>query len=179
MNKVFIETDRLILRAWKEEDLLPFSQLNADPQVMEHFPKLMSLSETESMIKVIHQRQLEHGFCLFATELKTTGDFIGFIGLNIPNYQTPFSPFVEIGWRLAAKFWNQGYATEGALATLKYGFQTLNLKEIVSFTATTNLTSQRVMEKIGMTRDLDGDFEHPSLDKNHRLARHVLYRVQA
>ena len=179
MTKVFIETDRLLLRAWKEEDLIPFVKLNADSRVMEHFPKLLTIAETEAMIKVINDRYQKNGFCLFAMELKATGEFIGLNGLNIPSYETVFSPFVEIGWRIAFEFWNKGYASEGAIASLKYGFETLELKEIVSFTATENLRSQRVMQKIGMTRDVNGDFDHPSLAKDHRLSRHVLYRIKA
>lgn len=179
MTKIFIETDRLILRAWKKEDLLPFAKLNASPQVMEHFPKTLSLEETQTLITNLQDRFIKNGFSFFATELKATKEFIGFIGLNIPGYVTPFTPCVEIGWRIDTEFWNKGYATEGALACLNYGFETLGLKEIVSFTATTNKPSEKVMQKIGMTRDLAGDFDHPSLDPDHPLSRHILYRISS
>jgi RimJ/RimL family protein N-acetyltransferase len=179
MSKVFLETDRLILRAWSKEDLLPFAKLNANPKVMEHFPKTLTLEETQKMIQVLEERFLKDGFSFFATELKSTGEFIGFIGLNIPGYPLPFAPCVEIGWRLDEEFWNKGYATEGAIACLKWGFESLGLKEIVSFTATTNKTSERIMQKIGMSRDAAGDFAHPNLAPDHPLSQHVLYRIKA
>ena len=177
MSKVYLETDRLIMRAWSKEDLLPFARLNANPKVMEHFPQSLSLEETQNMMASIENRFVKNGFSFFATELKATQQFIGFIGLNIPGYTTPFSPCVEIGWRLDEEFWNMGYATEGAKACLKWGFETLDLKEIVSFTATSNKTSERIMQKIGMTRDMAGDFAHPSLAPDHPLSQHVLYRI--
>lgn len=170
-----IETPRLILREWQEEDLLPFAKLNADPAVMEFFPSTLSLEQTKTMIETLKKRFATDGFSFFAVELRATGEFIGMTGLNKPAYQTPFTPCVEVGWRIAKEFWNQGYATEAALASLDFGFRVLGLKEIASFTATLNKKSQHVMEKIGMTRDLNGDFDHPNVPKDHPLCRHVLY----
>jgi RimJ/RimL family protein N-acetyltransferase len=172
-----IETDRLILREWKPSDLEPFARLNADPRVMEFFPASLSQDETAAMIQLIQERSMKNGFCFWAAELKSTGEFIGFIGLNIPGMETHFTPCVEIGWRIDFKFWGKGYAPEGALACLKYGFSTLNLNEIVSFTTVNNLKSRRVMEKIGMTYDPQGDFDHPKVQEGHPLRRHVLYRI--
>jgi RimJ/RimL family protein N-acetyltransferase len=172
-----IETDRLILRTWKEEDLLPFAHLNQDPLVMEFFPKTLAYSETEAMLERLKQKFASDGFSFMAAELKETNEFIGFIGLNKPMFEAPFMPAIEIGWRIGSRYWNKGYATEGAKAALEYGFQTLALKEIVSFTAEINIKSRRIMEKIGMHQDHAGTFDHPVLSDDHPLKKHVLYRI--
>ena len=144
---------------------------------MEFFPSVLSQSETEAMIRLLEDRMDQHGFSFWAAELKATNELIGFIGLNVPGYELPFSPCVEIGWRLAHKFWGQGLAQEGAMASLKYGFDHLGLAEIVSFTTTGNHRSRRVMEKIGMQYDTSGDFESPRVKEGHPLRQHVLYRI--
>jgi ribosomal-protein-alanine N-acetyltransferase len=151
--------------------------MNADPRVMEHFPKLMSREETEASCARIEAHFEEHGFGLWAVEIPGVAPFIGFIGLCVPRFEAHFTPCVETGWRLAAEHWGRGLATEGALAVLALGFESLGLAEIVSFTATGNHRSRRVMEKIGMRHDAAGDFDHPSLPAGHALSRHVLYRV--
>jgi RimJ/RimL family protein N-acetyltransferase len=171
-----IETERLILRRWQSSDVEPFVNLNADPRVMEFFPATLSRAETETMISSVQEKFSQHGFGLWAAELKATAGFIGFIGLDVPGYPLPFSPCVEIGWRLAFDYWGKGYAQEGARAVLAFGFDRLHLEEIVSFTTATNLRSRRVMERIGMTYDAHGDFNHPKLPERHPLRRHVLYR---
>jgi ribosomal-protein-alanine N-acetyltransferase len=173
-----IETQRLILRPWKESDRAPFAALNADPAVMEFFPAPLTAAETDAMIAIIHEKFEKNGYGFWAAELKGTGEFIGFIGLNVPGYPLPFQPCVEIGWRLAKRFWGQGFAQEGARASLDYGFGKLGLQEIVSFTTWNNRRSQRVMEAIGMLRDSKGDFDHPKIDVGNPLCRHVLYRLQ-
>ena len=172
-----LETKRLILRPWKDSDLEPFAAMNADPEVMEYFPKLMTLDETAAMIERIKARYAENGICLWAAEEKETNNFIGFIGLAKPNFDAKFMPCVEIGWRLARKYWGKGYAPEGALAALQDGFERHNLDEIVSFTAAVNLKSIRVMEKISMRRDSENDFMHPNVAEGHHLKPHVLYRI--
>lgn len=176
---MIIQTERLILRPWKEEDLLPFSKLNADPQVMEFFPKTLSLEETTSVFNIFNERFRRDGFSFMATELRSTGEFIGFVGLNKPAFEAPFMPAVEIGWRIAASHWNKGYATEGARGALKFGFSELGLKEIVSFTAEINVRSIRIMEKINMIQDLKGTFMHPLVSEDSPLKKHVLYRIRA
>ena len=123
-------------------------------------------------------KQAEKGFCLWAVELKSTGEFIGFIGLNYVDWPAHFTPAVEVGWRLGSQFWGHGYATEGAKAAVDFGFKKCGLKEIVSFTVPANIRSIKVMERIGMKRDLDGDFAHPKLPDDHRLSKHILYRIQ-
>lgn len=173
---MIITTERLILRRWKPSDLVPFATMNEDTRVMEFYPKTLNLAETEAMIATIEQRIERDGFGLWAAELKHTTQLIGFIGLNVPGYSFPFSPCVEIGWRLAFDHWGNGYAQEGARAAMAFGFDTFGLKEIVSFTTVGNLRSRHVMERIGMTYDPKDDFEHPNLPEHHPLRKHVLYR---
>jgi ribosomal-protein-alanine N-acetyltransferase len=165
-----------MLRRWLPQDLAPFAQLNADPEVMRFFPQPLTVTEVEALITRIETHFDRHGFGFWAVELRTTGDFIGCIELNIPTFDAPFTPTVEIGWRLARRFWGQGYATEGAIAALGFGFDVLNLWEIVAFTAQINQRSIAVMERIGMHRNPEDDFDHPALPSGHHLQRHVLYR---
>jgi RimJ/RimL family protein N-acetyltransferase len=172
-----LTTARLVLRRWRDSDRKPFQVLNADPRVMEFFPSLLTPKETDRGIARIEQHFDRHGFGLYAAELIETETFIGFIGLNIPEFEAPFMPAVEIGWRLAYDYWGQGLATEGARAVVHLAFEGLRLPSLVSFTTTANLRSRRVMEKIGMVHDPAGDFDHPRLPEGHRLRRHVLYRL--
>lgn len=174
-----IKTDRLILRQWKEEDLELFAQLNADPRVMEYFPALLTRKESDERALCWQEKIEKSGWGFWAVSLPGVAEFIGCIGLLPVQFQAPFTPAVEIGWRLAFDYWGKGYATEGAKASLAYGFQTLLLNEIVAFTTTQNRRSRHVMEKIGMHRYPGDDFDHPNLPKDHPFLRHVLYRIQA
>jgi 3-dehydroquinate dehydratase/shikimate dehydrogenase len=176
-----IKTPRLILRPWQEEDLHPFALMNGDPRVMEYFPSILSREESDQLAMRIQSKMENKGWGFWVASLADTQEFIGFIGLNellSANFPVPFAPAIEIGWRLAYPFWNKGYATEGAKAALHYGFETLHLNEIVSFTAVENVRSRQVMERIGMTHHATDDFDHPSLPEGHRLKRHVLYRLK-
>ena len=174
-----IKTKRLILRPWKETDLESFARLNADPRVMEYFPSVLTREESDALARRISEHIQKYGWGLWAVSLIEADEFIGFIGLHSVRFQTAFTPAVEVGWRLAYDHWGKGYATEGAKAALHYGFECLNLKEMVSFTAAQNLRSQRVMEKIGMHHDPKDDFDHPELSVGHPLRRHVLYRIDS
>jgi 3-dehydroquinate dehydratase/shikimate dehydrogenase len=177
-----IKTSRLILRQWRNEDLEPFAKLNADPKVMEYFPSILSREESDQMAKRIEAKIAERGWGWWAVSAPGVADFIGFIGLNhVDKSMLPahFTPAVEIGWRLAFDYWGKEYAREGAIACLRYGFQVLNLNEIVSFTAVPNSRSRRVMEKIGMHHDPKDDFDHPKLPEELWLRRHVLYRINS
>jgi RimJ/RimL family protein N-acetyltransferase len=173
-----LRTQRLLLRRWRPEDRAPFAALNADPRVMEHFPGLLSREESDALAARIEMHFEQHGFGLWALEIPSVTPLAGFVGLNTPRFEAHFTPCVEIGWRLAAEHWGRGYATEAARAALMFGFEKLGLREIVSFTATANVRSRRVMEKLGMTHDPADDFDHPALPPGHRLRRHVLYRIQ-
>ena len=171
-------TSRLILRRPRASDREPFARINADPWVMEFFPATLTREESDALMDRIEAHHAQHGFSWSAAELRETGEFIGFIGLAVPRFDAAFTPCVEVGWRLAAGHWGRGLATEGARAVVKYGFEDLGLKKIVSFTTVGNLRSRRVMEKIGMTRDPADDFDHPGLPEGHPQRRHVLYRLQ-
>jgi ribosomal-protein-alanine N-acetyltransferase len=174
-----LQTERLILRRWREADREPFAQMNADTRVMEYFPAPLRRKESDALVDRIEAHFAEHGWGPWATELRATGEFIGFIGLNVPVFETHFTPCVEIGWRLAAEHWSKGLATEGAGAVLGYAFTELRLPEVVSFTTVANQRSRRVMEKIGMTRNPADDFDYPGLAEGHPLRRHVLHRKVA
>jgi RimJ/RimL family protein N-acetyltransferase len=171
-------TGRLILRPWREADFVPYAAINADPRVMEHYPKTLTRAESDAGALRIKARFEEQGWGLWAMELRATGTFVGFTGLQKPPFEAHFTPCVEIGWRVAFAHWGQGLAPEAARAALAYGFEDLGLTEIVAMTATQNLRSMRVMEKIGMTRDPADDFDIPVLPEGHRLRRHVLYRTR-
>jgi RimJ/RimL family protein N-acetyltransferase len=152
--------------------------MNADPRVMEFFPKRLTREESDAMVDRIESHFRAKGFGLYAAELRDDGRFVGYVGLHTPTFEAHFTPCVEIGWRLAFEAWGRGLATEGALAVVRHAFEDLRLDEIVSFTVPANLRSIRVMEKIGMTRDAGGDFEHPNLPEGHPLRRHVLFRLR-
>lgn len=174
-----IKTERLILRQWTESDLKPFAELNADRRVREFFPKVLTRQESDGFVKIFSDHIKQYGWGFWAACLIETGEFIGFIGLETVNLAVPFTknPTVEIGWRIAHKHWGKGYATEGALKALEYGFQTLKLEEIVSFTVVQNIRSRNVMKKIGMHHDAKDDFDHPNLPEGHPMRRHVLYQI--
>jgi RimJ/RimL family protein N-acetyltransferase len=172
-----IETDRLILRRWRQADLEPFAVINADPRVMEFFPSTLTFQETADLIKRAEEKFARDGFCFWAAQLKSTSELVGMVGLNIPAFEAHFTPCVEVGWRLKFERWGKGLASEAGIASLKYGFETLQLDEIVAFTTKNNQRSRRVMERIGMAYDPSGDFLHPKLPEGHPLAPHVLYRV--
>jgi ribosomal-protein-alanine N-acetyltransferase len=173
-----LQTERLVLRGWRDDDLAPFAALNADPAVMEHFPGLMTTAETAAFIGRIVDGWAANGFGVWVVERSADGAFLGFNGLARPRFDAPFMPAVEIGWRFARHTWGHGYATESARAALAFGFKTVGLDEIVSFTSPANERSWRVMERLGMTRDPADDFDHPRLPEGHRLRRHVLYRLR-
>ncbi len=173
-----ISTERLILRPWKEEDFDAFARLNADPRVMEFFPSVLTREESNQFAARICKKMKEQGWGLWAVSLSDSAAFIGYIGLNPVTFDAGFTPAIEVGWRLAYDFWGKGYATEGARAALKYGFEKLHLNEIVSFTSVNNRRSRRVMEKIGMVHDEENAFDHPKLPVGNALRRHALYRIR-
>jgi RimJ/RimL family protein N-acetyltransferase len=172
-----IKTDRLLLRRWCASDRLLFQKMNADPRVMEYFPALLTPEESDALMAHIVDHFDRHGFGVFAVEMLESRTFAGFIGLNIPSFDAPFMPAVEVGWRLAFDCWGRGLATEGARAAIQHGFESLGLEGVVSFTVPANLRSRRVMEKLGMTHDPIDDFDHPSLPEGHPMRRHVLYQL--
>lgn len=174
-----IETERLILRNWRAEDFAPFAALNADPDVMRHFPSTLTADESDAMAARSRAHIDQQGYGLWAVERRSDGAFLGFTGLMALKDSSPLFPGVEIGWRLTRSAWGLGYASEAARASLADGFARLGLAEIVAFTATTNAPSQAVMRRIGMARREDLDFDHPALPKGHPLERHVVYAATA
>ncbi len=176
---IIVSTPRLVLRRWQPSDRNPFAAMNADPRVMEYFPRPFTVEESHQAIDRIEAGFEQRGFGLCAVELQADHSFIGFIGLSVPNFTAHFTPCIEIGWRLAARAWGNGYASEGAKAIAAHAFETLKLDQIVSFTAEQNLRSRRVMEKLGMTFNPDDSFDHPNFPLGHLLRRHVLYRLRA
>jgi len=178
--KVFgeVRTERLLLRSWRESDREPFAAMNGDPRVMEHFETTLSRAQSDAFVERMEKRWLENGFGLWAVEIPGEAPFIGFVGLSTPAFDAHFTPCVEVGWRLAAEHWGRGYATEAARASVHVGFAELALPEIVSFTVPENHRSLRVMEKLGMLRDPNDDFDHPLVPEGHPRRRHVLYRLR-
>ena len=176
---MLLQSPRLLLRPWRPEDLEPFAAMNADPEVMRYFPAPLTLEESRARMEGSRAYFDRHGWGCWVAERKGGAPFIGFIALGEPRFQAPFTPCIEIGWRLVRDQWGQGLATEGARAVLGCAFGTLGLAEVVSFTTVANQPSRRVMEKLGMTRDPREDFLHPLLAPDHPLAPHVLYRITA
>ncbi len=170
-------TERLILRPFRKEDRPAFAALNADPEVREYFPGLLSREGSDAFAERIEASFSARGYDYFAVEVQGGEPFVGFCGLSVPSFEAPFMPTVEIGWRLARAAWGKGYATEAARASLAFGFETLGLGEIVAFTVPENRRSRAVMERIGMRHEPEQDFEHPNLAAGHVLRRHVFYRI--
>ncbi|WP_407940806.1 GNAT family N-acetyltransferase [Nonomuraea antri] len=174
-----LRTDRLLLRPWRPADREPFAALNADPEVMAHFPATLTRAQSDAFADASDGLITRQGWGRWALERLDTGEFIGFTGLHRPTFDAPFLPATEIAWRLSRSAWGHGYATEAATAALAFAFDRLGLDEVVSFTATVNTRSSAVMRRLGMTHDAAGDFDHPVLPPGHRLRRHVLYRLTA
>jgi RimJ/RimL family protein N-acetyltransferase len=179
---IIIETERLYLRTWQPLDAQPYWAINQDPRVIEFLRGPLTMEQVNQFITTVNLHQEKLGFTLWAAELKQSGELIGYIGLNDTDlfepYGAPFTPAVEVGWRLGSQYWGNGYATEGAKAALVFGFNTIGLDEIVSFAVPMNYRSIRVMEKIDLQRDWQGDFRHPKLALDHPLSQHVLYRLK-
>jgi ribosomal-protein-alanine N-acetyltransferase len=176
-----LRTDRLLLRLWQPRDRAPFAALNADEEVMRHFPAPLSRAESDALVDHIVAGFERRGSGLWALEERATGRFLGFTGLAPVTFQAPFAPATEVGWRLRRDAWGRGLASEAARAALAFAFagDGLALEEVVSFSARGNERSRAVMRRIGMSHDPAEDFGHPALAAGHRLRRHVLYRVQA
>ena len=172
-----LRTDRLVLRAWREADLAPWAALNADPEVREYFPEVLTSEQSTASAAGFQADLDERGWGWWAVEVRATGEFIGFTGLDPVDEDVPFTG-VEAGWRLARSAWGRGYATEAARAVVAFGFDSLALPEILAVTAAANLRSQAVMHRLGMTRNPADDFDDPTVPAGP-LRRSVLYRLAA
>lgn len=173
-----IETDRLILREWEDTDLEAFARMNGDPVIMEYLPRVLDEAASKRHMTAFKKHFKEHGYGLYAVELKEDKEFVGFVGLNNVDFKAPFTPAVEIAWRLDYEYWGQGYASEAAKAVVDHAFKELKLKELVAFTVHDNTRSRGLMEKIGMKYVEGADFDYPALKKGHPLGRFVLYRIK-
>ena len=171
-----LETKRLKLRQWKEEDYLPFSKLNANPKVMEFFPSVLTKVQSDVMLSTMKALISEKGWGFWAVEEKETGLLIGSFGLHEPTDELPFLPCVEIGWRFSFEHWGKGYASEAGEEVLKFSFEVLELDEVVSFTAVKNERSWKLMQRLGM-KNTYANFEHLALPKGHKLRELVLYKM--
>lgn len=174
--EIFIETERLILRRWKEEDRKPFAEMNGNPNVMKYFPSTLSTEESSAFVDRINSEFEETGYGLYAVETKDTGEFIGYVGFHRFTFDAPFSPNWEIGWRISDKFWHKGYATEAATACINYAREKKMCNTLYSFTAVPNIPSENVMKRIGMSYEMT--FMHPKLPHSHRLKEHKLYSIK-
>ena len=172
-----LHTERLLLRTWQPADLPGFAALNADPQVMRHFPSVMSRAQSDAMARRMQAHFVQHGFGYWVLERREQPGLIGVLGLQRVNFDAAFTPAVEIGWRLQQAHWRQGYALEAATAVLACAFAQVQLAELLAFTVPANLPSQALMQRLGMQRNPHDDFDHPLLPEGHPLRRHLLYRL--
>jgi RimJ/RimL family protein N-acetyltransferase len=170
-----LETPRLILRQWQDSDLEAFAAINADPVAMQHFPATMSAEESQALMRQHYQHVSEHGFGAYAVLRRDSGAFIGACGCKYIPWPHALPSPVEIGWRFAPSAWGQGFATEAARATLEDCFAKTALEHICSFTVQANRPSWSVMERLGMQRRSDLDFDHPRVPDGHPLKSHIVY----
>ncbi len=172
-----IKTERLLLRQWREQDKPDLARLNADSIVMEFYPSILSVEESNVLADKISALISEKGWGLWAVELLDTKQFIGFVGLHEPTHDLPCTPCVEVGWRLAKEYWGKGYATEAARAALNFAFEVLKLEQVYSFTSVGNEKSEAVMRRLNMV-NTHNNFEHPMIPEGHELREHVLYKIE-
>ncbi|MGB0342450.1 MAG: GNAT family N-acetyltransferase [Parvibaculales bacterium] len=183
-RKVLFTTQRLELVNFSTHHLDGLADMNADPEVMRYFPRTLNRAQSDALLARIMAHRRQYGFSLLALHLCEQetgkgGEFIGWCGLLHVDFHAHFTPAIEIGWRLKRAYWGQGLATEAARQVLAYGFETLGLPEIVSFTAKLNTRSERVMQRLGMMYQSADDFAHPKLPEDAPLCPHVLYRLPA
>ena len=174
-----LHTRRCVLRQWKDADLAPWAAMNADPAVRRYFPSLLDADQATAEAARCREAIAQRGWGMWALEIPGEFSFAGFVGLNVPHYDAPFVPAVEIGWRLAPSVWGRGLASEAAQAALDFAFAHLAVREVVAITVPGNEPSRRVMQRLGMVHDEAAAFDHPRIEAGHPLRRHVLYRAQA
>lgn len=175
-DSYLFQSDRLGFRNWVDADIEEFAMLNADEEVMEHFPKVLSRKEVVELIENLKRKFSENGFTYYVVEVLDTNEFIGMIGLAYQDYKTEFTPAIDIGWRLKRKAWGNGYATEGAKRCLKYAFDELDIKKIIAVCTLKNKKSEHVMRKIGMIKV--GTFDHPKMTDIPEYQKHICYEIK-
>ncbi|MGJ4889264.1 GNAT family N-acetyltransferase [Bradyrhizobium sp. HKCCYLRH3099] len=174
---MIIQTERLTLREWRDDDRAPFAAMSADPAVMRYLRALPTRQACDQWIDFQIKHHAEHGFGFWVVEERASGAFLGATGLFRVFFDAPFTPAVEIGSRLSRAAWGQGIATEAARAALAFGFDKLGLDEVIAYAAPANEASQNVMRKLGMVRDEASDFDHPRVEADSPLRRQVMYRL--
>lgn len=175
--RLYFKTERLICRPLASTDRDELIDVHSDPRMSKFFPFAFTPSYIDGLIERIEAAQTDNGFCFGPTFLRSTGRMVGLVGLNQVSFEAPFTPAVEVGWRIAANHWGRGYASEAGAGALRFGFEQLQLTEIVSFAVPANIYSTRVMQRIGMKPRPDLDFDHPDIEAGSALKRHVLYSV--
>ncbi|MCA3017601.1 MAG: GNAT family N-acetyltransferase [Rhodocyclaceae bacterium] len=176
-SPVEIRTQRVLLRQWKDSDLDAWAEMNADPEVRKYFPKVLDRAEADGEASRIRGGIAQRGWGMWAIEIPGILPFAGLVGLNLPAFQAPWMPAVEIGWRLSRDAWHKGYATEGAVAAMNFAFDELHLPEVVAMSVKTNTPSHQVMQRLGMTHDPSADFDHPRVPADWPLKTHILHRI--
>jgi ribosomal-protein-alanine N-acetyltransferase len=174
-----LTTSRLVLRPWRASDRAPFAALNADPRVMRYLGPPLARAASDALADRIEAHFAEHGFGMWAVEVRGVAEFVGFVGLGVVHFEAHFTPCTEVAWRLASAHQGRGYAMEAARAALRFGFAHLALAELVSFTTRENSASRALMERLGMQHNPRDDFEHPALAPGNPLRPHVLYRISS
>lgn len=175
-DKYLFKSERLGFRNWREDDLEAFAKINANPEVMEHFPKLLTTEETTQFIERLYNHYIKNGYTYYATELIETSELVGFIGLARQDYKAEFNPATDIGWRLKKSAWGKGFATEGAKRCLDFAFEELHLNRIVSTCTINNSKSEKVMKKLGMLKK--GEFNHPKLSEYPDYEKCIWYEIR-
>lgn len=171
---VELRTPRTLLRDWRDSDLDPWIEMNADPEVRRHFPKVNTREDSLGEAVRIRANLARQGWGMWALEIPGVDPFAGFVGLNVPTFAAPWQPAVEVGWRLARTAWQQGFATEAAAVALQFAFEKLALQQVIAISIATNIPSHKVMARLGMSRDATADFVHPSLSTD---GQHFLHRI--
>lgn len=173
-----LETPRLLLRGWRDSDVEPLVQMNADPRVNAFLYRTYTREISQAAVERMREELARAGYGWWVVEVRNGPAFAGMVCVREVPFEARFTPTWEIGWRFAFDAWGHGYATEAARAALDFAFGRLGLREIVAFTSESNLRSQRVMVRLGMTHDPADDFDHPLIEEEHALRRHVLYRLR-
>ena len=174
-----LHTRRCVLRQWQDSDFEPWARMNADPEVRRYFPEVLDAEQAGAEARRCRDAIAQRGWGMWALEIPGEFQFAGFVGLQVPHFDAPFVPAVEIGWRLARTAWGRGLATEAARAALDFAFDRLALAEVIAMAVPANAASRRVMDRLDMRRDMAGDFDHPRVTTGHPLCRHVLDRTAA
>ena len=172
-----LETEHLILRQWKEEDLTPYAKLTSSKEVMKYFPKTLTAEQSNTAARKFTKLLEERSWGFWVVEKKSSGAFLGYAGLHVPKTQFPFSPCVEIAWRMEDKYWDNAYVVETGEKIIDYAFEVLGLEELVYFSSIQNEKGETLAKALGMKRE-DKSFNHPFVELEHTLSEHYLYRIK-